>query len=151
MKIGTPQSFASPARPPVSSARTHYDIPLEIRGCTTGAVLNMGFEQKEADERTDENIWMADAIELFDSSISIENCRAQSAAAAGILITGTKSAPTLLKNQCRQNKQIGISFEHGARGKAENNVCEENQYAGMMARGSGTSPEFITTNAPETR
>jgi parallel beta-helix repeat protein len=68
---------------------------------------------------------MADAIELFDSSISIENCRAQSEAEAGILISGTKSAPTLLRNQCRRNKQGGISFEHGARGKAENNVCEE--------------------------
>ncbi|HEV3208875.1 MAG TPA: right-handed parallel beta-helix repeat-containing protein, partial [Chthoniobacterales bacterium] len=133
--------FSSP--PTGVVGQDHYDIPLEIRGCATGTVLNIGFEQERSDDRTDENIWMADAIELFDSSIAIENCRAQSDAGAGILVFGTKSAPTLLRNQFRQNKQGGISFEHGARGKAENNVCEENQYAGIMARGTGTSPELV--------
>src|SRR5260370_20273872 len=133
--------FSSP--PTGVVGQDHYDIPLEIRGCASGTILNIGFEQERSDERTDENIWMADAIELFDSSIAIENCRAQSEAGAGILISGTKSAPTLLRNQCRQNKQGGISFEHGARGKAENNVCEENQYAGIMARGTGTAPKLV--------
>lgn len=129
--------------PPISVVgQGHYDIPMEIRGCATGAILNIGFEQEKTDERTDDNVWMADAIELFDSSISIENCRAQSVAGAGILITGAKSAPTLLRNQCRQSKQCGISFEHGARGKAEDNVCDDNEYAGIMARGTGTSPEL---------
>ena len=133
--------FSSPPTGVVGQA--HYDIPLEIRGCATGTILNIGFEQERSDERTDENIWMADAIELFDSSIAIEDCRAQSAAGAGILISGTKSAPTLSRNQCRQNKQGGITFEHGAQGKAENNVCEENQYAGITARGTGTSPKLL--------
>ncbi len=132
--------FSSP--PTGVVGQDHYDIPLEIRSCAAGTILNIGFEQERNDERTDENIWMADAIELFDSSIAIENCRAQSEAGAGILITGTKSAPTLLRNRCRQSRQCGISFEHGARGKAEDNVCEENQYAGIMARGIGTSPEL---------
>ena len=102
--------FFSPPTGVVGQA--HYDIPLEIRGCTSGTILNIGFEQESSDERTNENIWLADAIELFDSSIAIENCRAKSDAGAGILIYGTKSAPTLLRNQCRQNKQGGISFEH---------------------------------------
>jgi parallel beta-helix repeat protein len=133
--------FSSP--PTGVAGQDHYDIPLEIRSCTIGTILNIGFEQERSDERTEENIWLADAIELFDSSIAIENCRAKSDAGAGILITGTKSAPKLLRNQCRQNKQGGISFEHGARGRAENNVCEENQYAGIMARGSGTAPELV--------
>jgi parallel beta-helix repeat protein len=133
--------FSSP--PTGVVGQDHYDIPLEIRGCATGTILNIGFEQERSDERTEENIWMADAIEMFDSSIAIENCRAQSDAGAGFLISGTKSAPRLVRNQCRQNKQGGISFEHGAHGKAENNVCEENQYAGIMARGTGTSPEVV--------
>jgi parallel beta-helix repeat protein len=134
--------FSSPPNGVVGQA--HYNIPLEIRDCATGTISNIGFDQERSDERTEGNIWMADAIELFDSSITIENCRAQSEAGAGILISGTKSAPTLVKNECRQNKQCGISFEHGARGKAENNVCEANQYAGIMARGPGTSPELVT-------
>jgi parallel beta-helix repeat protein len=130
--------------PPISVVgQSHYDIPMEIRGCATGTILNIGFEQEKSDERTDDNVWMADAIELFDSSVAIENCRAESAAGAGILITGQKSAPTLLRNQCRKSKQCGISFEHGARGKAEDNVCEDNQYAGIMARGPGTSPALV--------
>ena len=133
--------FSSPPNGVVG--QNHYDIPLEIRACATGTILNIGFEQERGDERTEENVWMADAIELFDSSIAIEDCRAQSGAGTGILISGTKSAPTLLRNQCRQNKQAGISFEHGAHGKAENNVCEENQYAGIMVRGPGTSPELV--------
>ena len=133
--------FSSP--PTGLVGQEHYDIPLEIRACASGTILNIGFEQERSDERTDENIWMADAIELFDSSITIENCRAQSDAGAGILISGPKSAPTLVRNQCRQNKQGGISFEHGALGRAENNLCEENQYAGIIARGLGTSPEIL--------
>jgi parallel beta-helix repeat protein len=133
--------FSSPPNGVVG--QTHYDIPLEISACATGTVLNIGFEQESGDERTGENIWLADAIELFDSSIAIENCRAKSAAGNGIFVSGTKSAPTLLRNQCCQNKQAGISFEHGAHGKAENNVCEENRYAGMMVRDTGTSPELV--------
>jgi parallel beta-helix repeat protein len=133
--------FSSPPTGVVGQA--HYNIPLEIRGCAAGTISNIDFEQERSDERTDENVWMADAIELFDSSITIEDCRAQSEAGAGILISGTKAAPTLVRNQCRQNKQCGISFEHGARGKAENNVCEGNQYAGIMARGPGTSPALV--------
>ncbi len=132
-----------PSPPTGVVGQDHYEIPLEIRGCATGTISNIGFEQEKSDERTEGEIWMADAIELFDSSIIIENCRAQSEAGAGILISGTKSAPTLVGNECRQNKQCGISFEHGARGKAENNVCEGNQYAGIMARGPGTSPELV--------
>ncbi len=133
--------FSSPPKSVVG--QDHYQIPLEIRGCATGTVINMGFEQDKIDERTDENVWMADAIELFDSSVAIENCRAQSEAGAGILIIGTKSVPTLLRNLCPRSKQCGISFERGSRGKAEGNVCEENQYAGIMARGAGTSPELV--------
>jgi parallel beta-helix repeat protein len=133
--------FSSP--PTAVVGQRHYEVPMEIRGCATGNILNIGFEQEKSDERTDDNVWMADAIELFDSCVTIENCRAQSEAGVGILIIGVKSAPTLLRNHCRRSKQCGISFEHGARGKAENNVCEENQYAGIMARGVGTSPELL--------
>ena len=133
--------FSSPPTGVVSQPR--YIIPLEIRDCATGTISNIGFDQEKSDERTEENVWMADAIELFDSSITIENCRAQSEAGAGILISGTKSAPILVRNECRQSKQCGISFEHGARGKTENNVCEGNEYAGIMARGPGTSPELV--------
>jgi parallel beta-helix repeat protein len=132
--------FYSPPTSVVGQA--HYIIPLEIRNCATGTISNIGFDQERSDERTEQNVWMADAIELFDSSITIENCRAHSEAGAGILITGTKSAPTLVRNECRQSKECGISFEYGARGKAENNVCEGNLY-GIMARGSGTSPELV--------
>jgi hypothetical protein len=56
--------FSSP--PTGVVGQDHYDIPLEIRGCATGTILNIGFEQERSDERTNENIWMADAIELFD-------------------------------------------------------------------------------------
>jgi parallel beta-helix repeat protein len=133
--------FSSP--PTGVVGQDHYKIPLEIRDCATGTISNLGFEQENGDERTEENVWMADAVELFDSSITIENCRAQSEAGAGILIYGARSAPTLIRNECRQSKQCGLSFEHGARGKAQNNVCEKNQYAGIMARGPGTSPELV--------
>jgi parallel beta-helix repeat protein len=132
-----------PSSPTGVVGQAHYIIPLEIRDCATGTISNIGFVQEKSDERTEQNVWMADAIELFDSSITIENCRAQSEAGAGILISGKKSAPTLVRNECRQSKQCGISFEYGARGKAENNVCEANQYAGIMARGLGTSPELL--------
>jgi hypothetical protein len=72
--------FSSPPTGVVDQA--HYKIPLEIRDCATGTISNIGFEQERSDERIDQNVWMADAIELFDSSITIENCRAHSEAGA---------------------------------------------------------------------
>jgi hypothetical protein len=124
------------------AGQDHYDSPLEVRNCQNGSVRNISFEQDAKDERTDLNAWKADAIELIDSTITVENCRAQSAAGSGIYVDGLKSEPTLSRNQCRANQLDGISFMHGAQGKAEGNVCEQNKADGIRVADSGASPRL---------
>jgi parallel beta-helix repeat protein len=50
----------------------------------------------------------------------------------GILVTGPNTAPLLLGNQCRDNHAAGIYFVRGAKGRAENNICEGNAWCGIM-------------------
>jgi len=48
------------------------------------------------------------------------------------LVTGSNTAPLLLNNQCRKNQAAGIYFMNGAKGRAENNICESNTWCGIM-------------------
>jgi len=78
-----------------------------------------------------------------NSSITIKNCRATSAGACGIDVSGSGSAPTLIANQCRLSVFSGILFEDGAQGTVENNICEQNQADGIWVLGPGTAPNLI--------
>lgn len=133
--------FSTPAT--ALAGQDHYDSPLEVRNCQNGSVRNISFEQDAKDDRTDQNAWKADGIEMFDSTITVENCEAQSAAGSGIYVDGLKAQPTLSRNQCRANQLDGISFMHGAQGKAEGNVCEQNKADGIRVADSGTSPLLV--------
>jgi parallel beta-helix repeat protein len=137
------------AAPPTAMfGDSSYDAPLEIRNCKSGQVKQLSFEQTEADSRqgtTGGNICRIDGVIIRNSSVVIRNCRATSAAACGIDVSGTGSAPTLIENQCRLNAYSGILFEDGAEGTAENNICEQNQADGIWVVGPGSAPN-LTNN-----
>jgi len=136
------------APPTAVFGQSGYDAPLEVRNCKSGQVEQLSFEQTAADPRQvvgNSNISKISGVIVFDSSIVIRNCRASSAAAAGIDVYGVGSAPTLTENQCRNSVYSGILFEGGAQGSAENNTCEQNQMDGIWAAGPGTAPS-VTNN-----
>jgi hypothetical protein len=135
--------FAAP--PTAMAGQSSYDAPLEVRNCKSGQVEQLSFEQIAADSRqstASENICRIDGIIVVNSSIAIKNCRATSAAACGIDVSGSESAPTLIENQCRLSQFSGILFEDNAQGTAENNVCGQNQADGIWVVGPGTAPKL---------
>jgi len=137
------------AAPPTALVgESSYDAPLEIRNCKSGQVEQLSLEQTAADPRqatAGNNICRIDGVIVVNSSIVIKNCRATSAAACGIDVSGAGSAPTLIENQCNLSVFSGILFEDGAQGTAENNICEQNQADGIWVVGPGTAPN-LTTN-----
>ena len=136
------------APPTAVFGQSGYDAPLEVRNCKSGQAEQLSFEQTAADPRQvvgNSNISKISGVIVFDSSIVIRNCRASSAAAAGIDVYGVGSAPTLTENQCRNSAYSGILFEGGAQGSGENNTCEQNQMDGIWAAGPGTAPS-VTNN-----
>lgn len=119
--------------------QNHFDSPLEVRDCKTGTVTNLTFDQDGVDTRTGSGIWKTDAVTIWlHSSITIENCRATSVAAAGIAIYSGSTA-TLIGNQCRSSAFSGINFYPGSNGTAEDNVCENNGDNGITVYGAGTT------------
>jgi Protein kinase domain/Right handed beta helix region len=136
------------ASPTALAGESSYDAPLEVRNCKSGQVEQLSFEQTAADPRqttAGNNICRIDGIIVVNSSIVIKNCRATSAAACGIDVSGAGSAPTLIENQCNLSVFSGILFEDGAQGTAENNVCEQNRADGIWVVGPGTAPN-LTSN-----
>ncbi len=137
------------AAPPTALVgESSYDAPLEIRNCKSGQVEQLSLEQTAADPRqatAGNNICRIDGVIVVNSSIVIKNCRATSAAACGIDVSGAGSAPTLIENQCNLSVFSGILFEDGAQGTAENNICEQNQADGIWVVGPGTAPN-LTSN-----
>jgi parallel beta-helix repeat protein len=135
--------FASP--PTAVAGQSSYDAPLEVRNCKSGQVEQLSFEQTAADPReatAGNNICRIDGVIVVNSSVVIKNCRATSAAACGIDVSGSASAPMLIENQCRLSHFSGILFEDSAQGTAENNVCEQNQADGIWVVGPGTAPRL---------
>ena len=124
------------AAPTATTGQSHYASPLEITDCTSGTVANIYFWQDQADQRTGSNIWKTDAVSIFRSSVTIKNCRATSAAAAGILVYSGSNA-TLLGNHCGSSKTSGIAFVGS--GVARGNLCEQNGADGIGAY-YGASP-----------
>jgi parallel beta-helix repeat protein len=132
------------ASPTALEDQSSYDAPLEVRNCKSGRVEAIGFEQTGADDRTyNDTIRKIDGIMIIDSSITVRNCRAQSAAYCGIGVYGAGSAPTLEENECRSSVGAGIFF-FGARGVVNQNVCEQN-HNGISVGGVGAVP-VLTNN-----
>jgi parallel beta-helix repeat protein len=77
-----------------------------------------------------------------DTAAEISANRIENNGLHGILLLRTGSNAALRKNEIRQSKGAGISFNEGAAGLAEENVCEENGDSGILAAGVATSPSL---------
>ena len=119
---------------------SYTEVPLMIRNCGAGSITNMSFEQVATDKGTDADAYKPPAVTIFNSSVKLTSCAATSVGGSGIVVSGDKSEPQLSGNRCRSNKYSGIFFKDGARGKATNNLCEQNGQHGIAVKGAGTGP-----------
>jgi parallel beta-helix repeat protein len=125
---------------PKAASRFDSTPPLSIYHCQAGEVANLTFQETEPDPRASGAGWRADAIIIVDSTVTVINCSASSAAGDGIAIYGASSAPKLTGNRCDSNNLNGILFSEGAQGEAAQNICEKNKGNGIALLGSGTNP-----------
>jgi parallel beta-helix repeat protein len=142
---GREKTFVRYSAPPTSlEGQSSYDAPLEVRNCKSGQVEGISFEQTGADSREySTSIRKIDGIMIIDSSVTIKNCRAQSAAYCGIGVYGGRSEPNIESNECRSSPGAGI-FVSGARGFINKNVCEQN-HNGIFIGGADAVP-VVTNN-----
>jgi parallel beta-helix repeat protein len=114
---------------------------LAIVDCQFGTVRDLSFVYAESESSEDETPGFQ-AIQIRNSSVTIQNCRVTGLPSSGIGVYGNRSSPVLIGNQCRSNRGAGIAFQDGAQGKASQNICEQNEENGILASGAGTTPEL---------
>jgi parallel beta-helix repeat protein len=120
----------------------YTDVPLMIRNCSAGTIKNMSFQQDATGKSAEADAYKPPAVIVFNSSVKLTSCAATSVGGSGIVVAGDNSEAELSGNRCSSNKYVGILFKDGARGKAINNVCEENGRHGIAVEGAGTGPEL---------
>jgi parallel beta-helix repeat protein len=127
----------------VPADRTHDFSLLAIVDCQFGTVreLSFAYDGTELSEDPGETPGFH-AIQIRNSSVTIQNCRVSGLPNSGIGVYGNRSSPVLIGNQSRSNRGAGIVFQDGAQGKAAQNICEQNEESGILASGAGTTPEL---------
>jgi parallel beta-helix repeat protein len=130
-----------PATPAITDSQASYASPLEVKNCKSGSVKNLTFEQNQPDLRSF-TLFPINAVEIFNSSITLQNARISSQAGNGIYVSGEDSAPTLTANECHDNKRDGISLVAG-KAKVLQDICHENGWSGISVSNKGTAPELV--------
>jgi parallel beta-helix repeat protein len=121
---------------------SHTEVPLMVRNCGVGTIRNISFQQAATDKSKDAGAYKPPAVIIFNSSVKLTSCAATSVGGSGIVVSGDNSDTELSDNRCKSSKYSGILFKDGARGKAINNVCDENGHHGIAVEGAGTEPEL---------
>ena len=127
----------------IPADRVHDFSLLAIVDCQFGSVRDLSFvyDGSESSEDPGETPRFH-AIQIRDSSVTIQNCRVTGFPNSGIGVYGNRSSPVLIGNQSRSNRGAGIVFQDRAQGKASQNICEQNEESGILASGAGTTPEL---------
>jgi serine/threonine protein kinase len=127
----------------IPTDRIHDFSLLAIVDCQFGTVRDLSFvyDKPESSEDPGETPRFH-AIQIRNSSVTIQNCRVTGLPNSGIGVYGIRSSPVLIGNQSRSNHGAGILFQDGAQGRATQNLCEQNEESGILASGAGTTPEL---------
>ena len=115
---------------------------LAIVDCQFGTVRDLSFVYERSESDDPGETARFHAIQIRNSSVTIQNCDVTGLPNSGIGVYGNRSSPVLIGNRSRSNRGVGILFQDGAQGKASQNVCERNEESGILASGAGTTPEL---------
>jgi parallel beta-helix repeat protein len=92
---------------------------LLAQDCSEGIIEKLTFEGREFSQ----GVFIKGA-----SALTVADCVVQNTGSSCILVSGPGAKAVLARNVCRGSDSSGISFDRGATGLAEENLCEENSY-----------------------
>ncbi len=125
----------------IGAGRDHVQIfsrrsgPLYLQQVPGGRISGMTFRYVGSDQHS--------AINIFDSTCTITQCRATEGLLSGIVIYGPNCRPSLIENEVCQNRESGIFCFAGAQPYLARNVCFQNHHFGLAVRDDGTRPDLI--------
>ncbi len=109
--------------------------PLYLQQVPGGCITGITFRYVGSDQHS--------AINIFDSTCTITQCRATEGLLSGIVIYGPNCRPSLLDNEVCQNRESGIFSFAGAQPYLAGNVCFHNHHFGLAVRDDGTRPDLL--------
>jgi len=83
------------------------------------------------------------AMNIFDSTCTISQCRATDGLLSGVVIYGPECRPTLQANEICNNRESGLFAFAGAQPYLRENHCFGNHHFGIAARDQGTRPDIV--------
>lgn len=125
----------------IGAGRDHVQIfsrrsgPLYLQQVPGGRISGITFRYVGSDQHS--------AINIFDSTCTISQCRATEGLLSGIVIYGPNCRPSLIDNEVCRNRESGIFSFAGAQPYLTRNVCFHNHHFGLAVRDDGTRPDFL--------
>ncbi len=125
----------------IGAGRNHVQIfsrrsgPLYLQQIPGGRISGITFRYVGSDQHS--------AINIFDSTCTIAQCRAIEGLLSGIVIYGPNCRPSLMENEVCQNRESGIFCFAGAQPYLTKNVCFHNHHFGLAVRDDGTRPDLL--------
>ena len=125
----------------IGAGRDHVQIfsrrsgPLYLQQVPSGRIAGITFRYVGSDQHS--------AINIFDSTCTITQCRATEGLLSGIVIYGPNCRPSLLDNEVCRTPESGIFSFAGAQPYLTRNVCSHNHHFGLAVRDDGTRPDFL--------
>lgn len=125
----------------IGAGRDHVQIfsrrsgPLYLQQVPSGRISGVTFRYVGSDQHS--------AINIFDSTCTITQCRATEGLLSGIVIYGPNCRPSLIDNEVCRNRESGIFSFAGAQPYLTRNVCCHNHHFGLAVRDDGTRPDFL--------
>lgn len=125
----------------IGAGRDHVQIfsrrsgPLYLQQVPSGRISGITFRYVGSDQHS--------AINIFDSTCTITQCRATEGLLSGIVIYGPNCRPSLIGNEVCRNRESGIFSFAGAQPYLTRNVCSHNHHFGLAVRDNGTRPDFL--------
>jgi Right handed beta helix region len=115
--------------------------PIYLQQVPKGRISGITFRYVGSDQNS--------AMNLFDSSCAVTQCRVMEGILSGVVIYGPHSRPIFLENEVCGNRESGIFVFAGAQPRIADNVCKGNHHFGIAVRDPGSRPELVRNRCRE--
>jgi hypothetical protein len=109
--------------------------PLYLQRVPSGRISGITFRYVGSDQHS--------AMNVFDSSCLITQCRAMEGILSGVLLYGPECRATFTDNEVCRNRESGIFVFAGAQPRVAGNRCLENHHFGIAVRDAHSHPEIV--------
>jgi parallel beta-helix repeat protein len=115
--------------------------PLYLQQVEKGRISGITFRYVGSDQHS--------AMNLLDSSCTVDRCRATEGILSGVVIYGPKSRAVFIENDVCHNRESGIFVFAGAQPRVAENTCRNNHHFGIAVRDAGSHPELVRNRCHE--